>query len=144
MSALRSVRLLAAITVLLGLFAQAAVADQRFLVEAELWIDGVKRGTPSLLVAALTEASLETGSEDERWRLDIEVEPVDDVFAPSNTLWVHVAVHQRLDDHWDHLVDSIVGVPEGEVATLSLVDGDAPATPETAAVFLRIRASRTN
>lgn len=136
---MRPGRLLAAGILLL---AQTAVAGQRFAVEAELWIDGVQRGTPSLLILANTEASLETGSDDERWRLEVEVEPVEDAYAQADTLWVHVAVHHRMDEAWDHLLDSIVGVPEGEWATVSLVDGDAPATPESAAVYLRIRTTR--
>ncbi len=134
---------LSLIAIALLVLAVQALADQpQYHVEAELWIDGVKRGTPSLLIKANTEASLETGDEDDRWRLEVEVEPVDDVFAPADTLWVHVAVHHRLGDHWDHLLDSIVGVPEGEVATVSVVDGDTMATPETAAVYLRIRTTR--
>lgn len=132
-------RWLPAVALAVGLLSQAALAEPRFLVEAELWVDGVLRGTPSLLVAALTEARLETGEADERWRLAVEVEPVDDAYAPADTLWVHVAVHQRTAEGWDHLLDSIVGVPAGEVATVSLVDGDAEASPQTAAVYLRIR-----
>lgn len=127
---------------LIGLLCQAAAADQRYLVEAELWIDGVQRGTPSMLVLPNTETSLETGRLDERWRLDIEVEPVEDRFAPVGTLWVHVGVHQFVEGIWDHLVDTIVGVPEGDYASVSVVDGDAVATPETAAVYLRIRTTR--
>jgi hypothetical protein len=127
---------------LLGLIVQAAAAEQHYLVEAELWIDGVQRGTPSLLILANTEASVGTGDDDAGWRLEVEVEPVDDRFAPSGTLWVHVAVHQRHGEYWEHLADSIVGVPEGEFATVSVVDGDAMATPETAHVYLRIRTTR--
>lgn len=128
--------------VLLGLASQGVAEEQLFDVEAELWIEGVQRGTPSLRLAAYTEARLETGHADERWRLEIGVEPVDDLYAPVDTLWVHVAVYQLLDDQWDHLLDSILGVPAGEVATFSVVDGDALATPETAAVYLRIRTTR--
>ena len=127
---------------LLGLGKPAQAAEQWFDVEAELWIEGVQRGTPTIRVAAYTEARLETGNDDERWRLEIEVEPVDDRYAPADTLWVHVAVHHLIDDRWDHLLDSIVGVPEGQAATLSVVDDKAPATPETAAVYLRIRTTR--
>ncbi len=124
---------------LAGLASLAVAEETQFRIEAELWIDGVQRGTPSLQVAPNTQASLETGNDDERWRLAVEVEPVDDHLAPDGTVWVHVSVHERDGEHWEHLLDSIVGVPEGEPATVSLVDGDAPATEETAAVFLRIR-----
>lgn len=135
-------RLIPAFALLAGLLGPALAAEPRYLVEAELWIDGVQRGTPSMQIKAYTEASLETGNDDEGWRLEVEVEPVDDVYAPANTLWVHVAVYQRMGDDWDHLADSILGVPKGEFATLTVVDGDAPATPETAHVYLRIRTSR--
>ena len=124
-----------------GLFWSAAATEPSYLVEAELWIDGVKRGTPSLLILANTEARLETGDEESAWRLEVEVEPVDDGYAPAGTLWVHVAVHQRSGEIWEHLADSILGVPEGEFATLSVVDGGAPPDPETAAVYLRVRPS---
>ena len=135
-------RALVGFGLLLCLFCHAAAAEQRYLVEAELWLDGVQRGTPSLLISANTEASLETGDDETGWRLELEVEPVDDDYAPANALWVHVTVHQRTDGIWEHLVDSIVGVPEGEVATVSVVDGDADARPETAAVYLRLRTRR--
>ncbi|MGY6555388.1 MAG: hypothetical protein ACXIUM_12805 [Wenzhouxiangella sp.] len=139
---MRALSLILLALLLLGLTSQTVAAEKFFDVEAELWIEGVQRGTPSLRVAAHSEARLETGDADERWRLEIEVEPVDDLYAPVNTLWVHVAVHHLIDGHWDHLLDSIVGVPEGEVATLSVVDGGAAATPATAAVYLRIRTTR--
>lgn len=130
--------------VLLGLACQAAAAEQRYLVEAELWLDGVQRGTPRLMILPYTEASLAVDGDDAAWRLEVEVEPVDDAYAPANALWVHVAVHQRTGEVWEHLVDSIVGVPEGEFATVSVVDGDALATPETAHVYLRIRTTRAS
>jgi hypothetical protein len=122
---------------------QPAFADQAFLVEAELWLDGVQRGTPSLQLMANSPASIEIGGDDEQgWRLEVEVEPVNDAFAPADTLWVHVAVHQQADGEWARLADSMLGVPEGETATFSIVDDDAAATPESAAVYLRIRTSR--
>ncbi len=130
-----------AVAMLPGLFGSLAASEPSYLVEAELWIDGVQRGTPSLLILANTEARLETGDEQAAWRLEVEVEPVDDGYAPAGTLWVHVAVHQRSGDVWEHLADSILGVPEGEFATLSVVDEGAEPAPETAAVYLRVRPS---
>ncbi|TVS11967.1 MAG: hypothetical protein EA419_06500 [Wenzhouxiangella sp.] len=123
--------------------APAAVAEEPlYLVEAELHIDGVQRGTPSMMLAAGSPASLETGSDEDGYRLEVEIEPVSASAAPANSLWLHVAVFERVDGGWEELVDSILGVPEGDTATLSVVDGDAMATPETAAVYLRIRVSR--
>lgn len=122
--------------------AQSAAADQAFLVEAELWLDGVRRGTPSLQVLANSPASIEVGGDEQGFRLEVEVEPVNDAYAPSDTLWIHVGVHQQVEGEWELLADSILGVPEGETATFSVVDDDAAATPETAAVYLRIRTRR--
>jgi hypothetical protein len=88
-------------------------------------------------------ASIEiSGEEEQGWRLEVEVEPVNDAYAPTDTLWIHVGVHQQIDGEWERLADSILGVPEGETATFSVVDDDAAATPETAAVYLRIRTRR--
>ena len=129
--------------VLAFVLAAVAVAEEpRFLVEAELHIDGVQRGTPSMLLTAGSPASLETGSDEDGYRLEVEIEPVDATTAPANSLWLHVAVFERAGGDWEELVDSILGVPEGDTATLSVVDGDAMATPETAAVYLRIRVTR--
>ena len=121
---------------------QPAAAEQRFLVEGELWIDGVERGTPSLLVPANSPASIEVGEDQQGWRLEVEVEPVNDGYAPADTLWVHVAVEQRVDGDWERLADTMLGVPEGETATFSIVDREDPATPEAAKVFLRLRTTR--
>lgn len=138
---MRAVRLLPVLALLV--LATVAVAEEpRFLVEAELHIDGVQRGTPSMLLTAGSPASLETGSDDDGYRLEVEIEPVTATTAPANSLWLHVAVFERAGGDWEELVDSILGVPEGDTATLSVVDGDAMATPETAAVFLRIRVTR--
>ncbi len=127
--------------VLMALTTTASGEEQRFLVEFELHIDGVERGTPSMMLLAGSPASLETGSDDDGYRLEIEVEPAS--AAPVNSLWLHVAVFERVGQGWEELVDSILGVPEGEFATLSVVDGDAAPTPETAAVYLRVRTTRS-
>ncbi|MFP4208026.1 MAG: hypothetical protein ACLFSC_05155 [Wenzhouxiangella sp.] len=120
----------------------ASAADEQFFVEAELWIDGVQRGTPNLLVEPNSEASLAIAGPDQVWRLTVKVEPVEDAYAPANTLWMHLGVDQRTGDGWEELTDSLLGVPEGEWATLSVVEGEAESTAETAAVYLRVRASR--
>ena len=127
---------------LLALAGPGLAGDDQFLVEAELWIDGVQRGSPRLLIASGIEADVMVAGPNEVWRLTVEVEPVEDAYAPANTLWLHLAVHQRTVEDWDHLADSLLGVPAGEWATLSVVDGDAESTPETAAVYLRVRTSR--
>jgi hypothetical protein len=130
---------------LLALALSGAVAAEQYLVEIELWLDGEQQGTPALVVEAGSMASISRGDveSDEVWRLEIEVEPADShILSPGDALWVHVGVHQKIDGEWEHLADSILGVPEGQTATFSVVDGEAESTPETAAVYLRIKTSR--
>jgi hypothetical protein len=119
-----------------------ALAADSYLVEAELWLEGELRGMPTMIIEAGEPASLEREGDDDGFRLEIEIEPVHDPLAPANSLWLAVAIFQKSDDDWEHVADSILGVPEGQTATLSVVDDDAPATPETAAVYLRIKTSR--
>lgn len=129
--------------VALGLAAvPPAAAESSFLVEGELWLDGVQRGTPTLQVRPNSPASIEVGDEEQAWRLEVEVEPVDDTYAPADTLWIHVAVDQKVDGDWQRMADSMLGVPEGEPAIFSIVDDDAAATRETATVYLQIRTTR--
>ena len=139
MSALRTLVLMAALV-----FSAASQAGQ-YLIEAELWLDGIKQGTPSLIVQAGEPASIarmDTEGED-LWRLEVEVELAEShILNPGDALWLHVGLHQQIDGEWEHITDTILGVPEGQVATLSVVDGDAEASPETAAVYLRIKTSK--
>jgi hypothetical protein len=123
-------------------FSALALAEQ-FLVEAELWIDGVQRGAPTLIVEADQLARVEVDDDQSVWRLEVKVErPGAMDFAPEGALWLQVEIHQDSGDKWEHLANTMLGVPEGETATLSVVDGDAPSTPETANVYLRIKTSR--
>lgn len=127
----------------LGLAAQ--VLAEQYLIEAELWLDGEKQGTPTLVVNAGSPASIARLDDDgsDSWRLEVEVESADShILSPGDALWVNVSVHQSVNGRWEHLADSILGVPEGQTATLSVVDGDAESSPETAAVYLRIKTSR--
>jgi hypothetical protein len=128
-----------------ALLISSAAAAEQFVVEAELWLAGEKHAAPTLIVAAGSPASVSRGDEDgsELWRLEVEVERAEShILSPGDALWVHVGVHQKIDGEWEHLLDSILGVPEGQTATLSVVDGDAEATPETAEVYLRLKTSR--
>lgn len=135
----RSLLLLAALVF------SAADAAEQYLVEAELWFDGTSQGTPTLVVQPGSPAAIARMDADgqDLWRLDVEVELAEShMFSPGDALWVHVGIHQQIDGEWEHITDTILGVPEGEFATLSVVDGDAEASPETAAVYLRIKTSR--
>ena len=116
-----------------------------YLVEAELWLDGEPAGTPVLMVNAGEPASIERGTGDDQsgWRMTIEVEPADaDPLAPSGSLWLQVELQRQAEGVWEAIADSMLGVPEGEVATLSVVDGDAEPQPETAAAYLRLKTSK--
>lgn len=133
------------IACLIALVLSPASLAAEYLVEAELWLDGQSAGTPVLMVNADEAAMIErgTGGDDAGWRLTIKVEPADaDPLAPSGSLWLTVELQQQVDGAWELLADSILGVPEGETATLSVVDGDQEATPETAAVYLQLKTSR--
>ena len=130
---------------LLALALSGAVSAEQYLVEAELWLDGELQGTPSMIVAAGSPASISRGDleQDAIWRLEIEVEPAaSHILSPGDALWIHVGLHQKIDGEWEHLADSMLGVPEGQTATFSVVDGDVESSPENAAVYLRIKTSR--
>lgn len=141
---LRSVMAIVCGLGLLVLAVPASAADQQFFVEAEFWVDGEQLGKPNLLVEPNTEATVAVGSSESVWQLRMKVEPVKDAHAPANTLWMHLGLDQRTAEGWEELTDTLLGVPEGEWATLSVVEGEAESTPETAAVFLRVRASRVD
>jgi hypothetical protein len=130
---------------LIALALTPAAPAAEYLVEAELWLNGEAAGTPVLLVNADEPATIERDGGDEQsgWRLTIEVERADaDPLAPSGSLWLIIELQQQFDGAWQVLADSMLGVPEGETATLSVVDGDAEPLPETAAVYLRVKTSR--
>jgi len=124
-----------------------AQASEQFLIESELWVDGQMRGTPVMMVSA-GEAAVMIGLDDGdlidagNWRLEFEVEPDSDRLSPVQTYWVSVAVQHFNDGQWEYLADSIVGVPEGEFASLSIVEDGQESTPESAQLYLRLRTSR--
>lgn len=125
----------------------SALAREQFLVESELWIDGQLRGTPVMVVDAGQPAMMSHLDDQEwvnhdTWRLEVEVEPDSDRLSPVQTYWVSVAIQHLVDGHWEYLADSIMGVPEGEPATLSVVDDGQEPTPESARLYLRLRTSR--
>jgi hypothetical protein len=127
---------------LAGIISPTSAAEPQFLVEARLWIEGESRGEPRFVVEPNAEANIAVGAPEGVWQLTVKVEPVEDAFAPANTLWMHLGVDQRTAEGWEELTDSLLGVPEGEWATLSVVEGETESTPETASVYLEVRASR--
>ena len=115
-------------------------ADEQYLVETRVWLDGELAGTPTLIVQAGQPASIERAGEP-HFRLSLMVEPARDRFAPLETLWLTIEVEVFGDDGWEPLVDSLLGVHEGRTASLSLVDGDAESSPETARLFVEVKPS---
>ncbi len=122
-------------------------SDQQFLVESTLWLEGQSQPVPAMVVKAREPGFLMPAAEggsvsDGSWRLQVEVDLVDDPLIPTDSLWVTVTIDQFEDGAWENLIDSMLGVPEGEIATLSVVDGDNASDPATAHVYLEIRTSR--
>lgn len=133
--------------ILLGLCCQAATAGApQYLVEMELWLDGRPEDAPTMVVEAGSPAMLERADEqgENGWRIELQVEPpAESEGAPEGAIWLELAVHRLEKGQWDHLADSILGVPEGQSSVLSVAaDPELPATPENSQVYLRISTSR--
>ncbi len=137
-------RLFALLACVLLLGTAQADEGNRFLIEFELWLHGEKQGEPSMIVEAGQPGSMEVGGAEHRWRIEVEVERLAaHEYAPGDALWLHLAVHEQIDGKWEELADTMLGVPEGQPATLSVLDGqvDEP-SPERSIVFLRATTSR--
>ncbi len=133
--------------VLLLIAATSGIAkgsEPHFLIEMELWLHGEQHGVPIMVVEADNPASVEQSNGDTGWRVDIEVEkPAAYEQAPGDALWLHVGVHEKIDGEWDLLADSILGVPEGQPATMTVVEGEvSDPSPENSIVYLRATTSR--
>jgi hypothetical protein len=131
-------RLLAILTCVM--LSGMAVADEtpRFLVDMELWLHGEEQGSPRMAVMAGETGSMERGGSEHHWRIEVEVEPpAARDQAPEDALWLHLAVYERVDGEWELLADTLLGVPEGQPATLSVVEGEVEeAGPENSLVYL--------
>lgn len=123
---------------------QADDDPARFLIEMELWLHGEQAGTPSMIVVAGQPASIQVGGDVRTWRIEAEVEiPAVHEYAPGDALWLHLAVHEQVEGEWEVLADTMLGVPEGRSATLSVVEGEVEeALPDNSLVFLRATTSR--
>jgi hypothetical protein len=138
------VRLLAIAACVLSLGTAQADDGDRFLIDFELWLYGETQGEPRMIVVAGQPASMEVGGAAHHWRIEVEVErPAAHEYAPGDALWLHLAVHEQVEGEWEVLADTMLGVPEGQPATLSVVEGevDEP-SPENSLVFLRATTSR--
>lgn len=122
----------------------AADGDQ-YMVEMELWIDGEQRGTPMVVLPPGELGSIQVGSESGGggWKIDVLVEsPARAEGAPSGAIWLNLTVYGQREGEWEPLADSLLGVPEGRPATMSVVEtGVEQATQENSLVHLTARAS---
>ncbi len=126
---------------LTGCIASVVLAEEQFLVEFELWLDGELVGTPVLIVEAGEFASLEKMGEP-HYRIEVLVEPSANSIMPLDMAWLHVTVEQLGSDGWEALVDSMMGAREGEPTVLAVTEDDRLATPEAASLYLQARTSR--
>ena len=126
---------------LAGLWAGQSMAADQYLIETRLWLDGELAGSPTVIAQAGEPASLERLGEPQ-FRLTLMIEAVQDRFAPTDTLWLTVEVETPGEDGWEAMVDTLLGVQEGQTASFSVVEGADEATPETARLFLEVKPSR--
>lgn len=122
----------------------AAEGDQ-YMVEMELWTEGQQRGTPIVVVAPGEQASVELGDDSGEggWKIDVLLDPPAAAEgAPVGAIWLNLTVHELRDGEWEPLADSLLGVPEGRSASMSVVEaGVEQATPENSVVYLTAQAS---
>src|SRR5699024_6955775 len=104
--------------------AEGSNEEARYAVAMELWVDGELRGTPAVVTVAGRPASVAVAdaSEGDGWKIELRVEPpVVSEGAPVGAIWLELSVHERRDGDWEVLADSLLGVPEGRSATMSVV-----------------------
>jgi hypothetical protein len=122
----------------------AAEGDQ-YMVEMALWIDGEQRGTPILVVPPGERAAVEVSDEggEAGWRIELLVKsPAASEGAPTGAIWLDLAVHERVEGQWELVADSLLGVPEGQTSSMSVVDpGVETGTRENSRVYLTAQAS---
>lgn len=119
-------------------FATAIAADT-FELESTLSVSGHAQTTAPVTVEANTATRLWGDSD---WQLFVTVTPIDDPFAPANALWMSVRLEAWLDDHWQPISESVLGVPPGEWAALTVGDVDQDGDADIVdLVNLRLRVS---
>ncbi|MEN1727309.1 MAG: hypothetical protein AAGJ52_02605 [Pseudomonadota bacterium] len=130
-----------------GLFANQASDSEQFLIESELWIDGELQAVPVMVIGLgepgyLLQTNEEGRVEEGGWRLEFNADLADDPLNLSDALWVDVQLSIFEEGRWEPLLDSMLGVPEGEYSTISISDeGEQPST-EHSEVYLRLRVAR--
>lgn len=126
-----------ALTVVLA--STAAVAADSFQVESALLVSGQTQTTAPIKVEANTATQLWGDSD---WQLFVTITPIDDPFAPANALWMTVRLEAWLDEQWQPMSESVLGVPPGEWAVLTVGDVDQDDGVDTVDLInLRLRVS---
>lgn len=143
---MRGLRKLVPLAGLLIFGAVFAAEGEQYMVEMALWIDGEQRGTPIVVVAPGERAAVEVSEDggEGGWRIEVLVEPpARSEGAPSGAIWLDLAVHERVEGQWELVADSLLGVPEGQTSSMSVVDaGVETGTRENSRVYLTAQASR--
>lgn len=123
----------------------SAAQDRKYMVEMELWTDGEQRATPMLVVEPNKLASFEIGGADGQggWKIELRVEPTaESEGAPVGSIWLDLTVYERQDGKLEQIANSLLGMPEGQAGTMSVVDaGIEQATQENSRVYLTATAS---
>jgi len=144
MHALRALLMAGACLAATGLFAQDA---EQFLIESELWLNGERQQVPVMVVGEnepgfLLNTNDQGRVEEGGWRLEFTANLADDPLNLSDALWVNVLLSVFESDSWNPVLDSMLGVPEGEFSSLSVGTEGEESSPENAEIFLRLRTSR--
>lgn len=118
-----------------------------YLIEPELWLDGEPQDIAPMVIGPsepgfLVDANNQGRVEDGGWRLEMRARPSVDPLDLSQSLWIDVQLSLFRAGLWEPVLDSMLGVPEGDYSTLSIAPEGQQATPETAEVYLRMRADR--
>jgi len=98
------------------------VETSSYRVEAELSLAGQPHTIAPLLIEAHRQTPLWA---DDEWRLFVTVTPLDDPFAPASAVWMAVRLEAWLEGEWQAISESVLGVPPGEWAAMTVGDGPA-------------------
>lgn len=124
----------------------AVAAEDRYMIDMSLWINGEKMGEPMVIVEAGKPASIMQKDEEDTsgYRVELEVEkPEPEEGAPGGAIWLHVAISDLVDGQWNELAESMIGVVDGETGTISVVEGEVgEPRPENSIVYLTASPSR--
>lgn len=133
-------RLASALTLALTVLASTvAVAADTFQVETALSVSGQTQTTTPVGVDANTATQLWGDSD---WQLFVTITPIDDPFALANALWMTVRLEAWLDEQWQPISESVLGVPPGEWAALTVGGVDQDDGVDTVDLInLRLRVS---